>query len=501
MPAGLAALGRAVDDLVVPPGGTALAALLRLRDRLDACVTEAVAAFDATDGWASEGATSMTAWLADRGGASRRRSAALASTARSLARLPATAAAWRSGALSSGQVEAIAANVSSTTVDVFADHEAALLPALVPLSAGEVATTMRVWRERATAEADLPADSPARSLHLSRSFGGRWQCDGSFDAEAGELVATALRVAEGRDDDGERRRSPGERRADGLVDLCRAFLDRGRSGTSGRHRPHISVIVPLEALVPGSGAGPVGGNHAASVTGASAPPGVADPTRPANAGPPDVTDARGPCGGADPAGTCGGADPAGTCGGTNPAGAAGDAGAANANGAASAAGAARAARAVDSPGDPGLAGVGETVSGTVLSARAVGRLACDCTLHRLLVDERRGVLDYGRVTRTVPAPLWNALVARDRHCRFPGCDRPPTWCEAHHVVPWQRGGATSLANLVLLCSRHHHLLHGGDWHADLAADGTFAVTDPTDRRRTTEPPLRRQHPPPLARAG
>src|SRR5918911_831927 len=48
-----------------------------------------------------------------------------------------------------------------------------------------------------------------------------------------------------------------------------------------------------------------------------------------------------------------------------------------------------------------------------------------------------------------PAPLWSALVVRDRHCRFPGCDREPGWCEAHHVRHFAHGGATNLANLIL----------------------------------------------------
>jgi hypothetical protein len=101
---------------------------------------------------------------------------------------------------------------------------------------------------------------------------------------------------------------------------------------------------------------------------------------------------------------------------------------------------------------------------------------------------RSAVLDYGTATRTIPAPLWNALVIRDEHCRFPNCDRPSVWCEGHHVVWVTHGGPTELANLVLLCSRHHHVLHQPGWHAKLRPDATFEVTDANGIVRETSPP-------------
>ena len=51
------------------------------------------------------------------------------------------------------------------------------------------------------------------------------------------------------------------------------------------------------------------------------------------------------------------------------------------------------------------------------------------------------------------------MIARDRHCRFPGCDRPQAWCDVHHVTHWADGGSTALDNLLLLCRRHHGLVH------------------------------------------
>jgi hypothetical protein len=76
-------------------------------------------------------------------------------------------------------------------------------------------------------------------------------------------------------------------------------------------------------------------------------------------------------------------------------------------------------------------------------------------------------LDIGRRTATVPGPLRRAVIIRDRHCRFPGCDRPPPWCDAHHMIHWADGGLTALRNLVLMCRRHHRLVHEGRFRLEL----------------------------------
>ncbi|MDQ3757257.1 MAG: HNH endonuclease [Actinomycetota bacterium] len=131
---------------------------------------------------------------------------------------------------------------------------------------------------------------------------------------------------------------------------------------------------------------------------------------------------------------------------------------------------------------------GETVDGGFLDGASIRRLLCDASVHRVVTDGRSTILDYGTATRTAPANLWAALVLRDRHCRHDGCDRPPHWCEAHHVTPVLEGGPTSLDNLVLKCSRHHHLGHLPGWHEKLLPDGTLVTTDPKGRTRTTRPP-------------
>src|SRR5215216_5031962 len=131
-------LGTAIETLDIPLDGDALTAVIRLRDRLDARISDTIAAYDTASLWELEGATSMTGWLADRGGMARARAAATAARARKLARLSLTPRAWRDGVLSGGQVEAIAANLDTPTLELFAAHEPAVVPALVDLSPRDV---------------------------------------------------------------------------------------------------------------------------------------------------------------------------------------------------------------------------------------------------------------------------------------------------------------------------------------------------------------------------
>ncbi len=84
-----------------------------------------------------------------------------------------------------------------------------------------------------------------------------------------------------------------------------------------------------------------------------------------------------------------------------------------------------------------------------ISAKTVERLACDCSITRILLQDSV-VIDVGRSRRTVEGPRRRALNARDGHCRWPGCERPPSRSAAHHIVHWSHGGGSELDNLIVL---------------------------------------------------
>jgi hypothetical protein len=385
---GVAELSEVVDSVDLALDGTELRQALWARDRLTAKISAVVGEFDAAELWGGDGAHSMGSWLRHHAGMTGPDAHRTASTARRLRTLPVTREAWVDGALSGGQVRIICANVTDRTAPLFAEHEGELVTRLAALDIPDTLHAMRDWAAKAKAltDPDHEPDEPERALHLSPTLEGRRLLKGGFDAEGGEVIAAALRLAETREPEGQPARSAAQRRGDAMVDLCRWFLDHQDGHTSGRHRPHLNVVATLDDLE----------------------------TR----------------------------------------------------------------------------GQGRFLDGTPLDAASLRRIACDAGIHRVITDGRSTVLDYGRATRSISPELWTALVLRDGGCRGPWCDRGPDWCEAHHIHEWQDGGATSLDNLALYCTRDHHRFHAQGWLIKLLPDGTIEHTAPDGTVHTSRPPPR-----------
>src|SRR5947209_4030622 len=338
-------LAQAIRSLDIPVESSSVAAVLALRDELDARIAEALGAFDGECLWALDGAVSMTGWLTTHTGLSRGRAHYMTQVAGRLHRLPVTAAVWRSGELSSGQIEAVMANVAPHHAELWAEHETAVVPTLVGLSVVDTVRVMREWANKAEAVLPKPPkEERDRHLSVSMTMGGRREIKGHLDADLGQLLDTALRVASTQDPEDGPKRTPGERKADALGDICKVFLDHQTIRTASSHRPHVNVIVTHDQLESGLGA--------------------------------------------------------------------------------------------------------RYDDGTALDRIGLETILCDCNIHRVLIDQLGAVLDYGTATKTIDADLRAALVVRDQGCRFPGCDRPATWTDAHHVKWWRHGGPTNLHNLV-----------------------------------------------------
>jgi hypothetical protein len=376
----------AIDELDPPVDDAVLRELLALRDRVDVLVAEQVARFDAAELWRGDGSVSMVGWIQRHarltGGGAR----ALVKSARLAHECPEVGEAWQAGRLSGGQVQVLATNVIDPLRGLFAQHAGAVVRLLEPLDVRDTITATQRWVQRAKIELALDGklpEEPARTMHLSPMLDGRGKLDASLDPAAFDVARTALRLAERRDAEGEDR-TPAQRRADALVDLCRHFLDHQQVKVGGRHRPHVNVVIDHEHLQDGQG--------------------------------------------------------------------------------------------------------GRTLEGAPLDPAAMGALLCDANIHRVIRQGGSSILDYGRATRSIPPAVYTSLVLRDVGCRFPGCDRPASWTEGHHLWHWEHGGPTNLGNLVLLCSHHHQLIHRKGWEIELLPTGTVEVTRPDGQVMSSDPP-------------
>ena len=338
--------------------------------------------------YAHDGHLSTASWLA----ATHRMTWGAARTcvrvARALEQMPRTRAALQDGEISLAAVRMLV-EARAIHPESFAEAEPLLVEAARIHPVGELRRVVACWQDRVEAEQDQGVDprSARRRLHASVTLGGMVRVDGDLDPLTGESLLTAL----GAVLDAEVRapgagevtdeRTPAQRRADALGEICRGFLDRGDRPVVAGERPHLTVTVPVEVLAgaPLAGLGPGAGGGTGAGAGAGAGAGV---------------------------GHGAGTDPFGTA---------------------------------------------ELDHAGPVPPELVRQLACDASVMRVVLGPRSEPLDVGRRTPVVPPAIRRAVILRDRHCRFPGCDRPPAWCECPPRRPlghrWPHGPGQPAAAL------------------------------------------------------
>lgn len=373
-----------------------LRALGRLIDRLEGERLRLLGQVEASGAARDDGAVTTAAWLRANTSLTVAEAARTARLARRLRDLPVIAAALREGAIGVNHGTAIDRLAGDVGVDQVAAVQHELLTAAAELrTVTEFQRLCDGWRHALAPDARDAADDrawQARRLSGSATIDGRYILTGSFDAQAGATIATALDALswpDPPDTPPELRRTATQRRADALTELARRFLDSGDAGEHGGVRPHVTATVDLR---------------------------------------PDPDTAAPTVAGGD------------------------------------------------------LDWIGP------IGPRTCERIMADSDLTRVLTSGASRILDVGTATRVWPTGIRRAIVTRDRRCRFPGCDRPPQWCDIDHVVPVAQQGSTSLSNGILLCRVHHRAKLRDGWWPTLHDDGTVEWNHADGRVRLDRPP-------------
>lgn len=399
-----------VDHISADELARRMRGLVQAKSMLEAALSEHAAAFDARAGARRDGQSSTGAWLrshlhlgaqADH----------LLRVGRHLPHLPQAEKAFTAGEITLEHATAmahLADAVESSTLLPFQDVLVDLAKQASPAPLRTACDHLRQLIDPAGDEQRAARHRRARYLSAGRTLHGMVHIQGLLEAEAGDVLLTALRAATPPPTEHEER-SPAQRRADALTDICAEWLATPSASTGGGLPPQVQVTVSLERL-----------RREATSTDS-----------------PDRLESSAATG-------------------TDLGGALGDV--------------------------PVLA------DQTPVPASVARRMACDAAVIPVVLGGDGEPLDIGRRTRVVPAGMRRALQIRDGGCRFAGCDRPASWCDAHHLRPWADGGETSLSNLILLCRFHHSLIHEG-WRVrgDPAGSVSFRRPDGTALGISSQP--------------
>jgi hypothetical protein len=247
---GLDALAAVVCEVTVAPTGEALAEAMRIRDALDARIAAGQAEYVKIGGYEVDGYGSIGAFLRLRGGLTVPDSRRVARRSAKLGAWPEVTDAWVAGRLDGPKVDVMCAKVPRRHVDRFAVTAAATVEVLAPLTVDEVSARLDDWvteadgdaeREAAEDERETETAPPARELFVSRSIDDIRFLGGQLDADSAVPVEEAIKAATVADLEGERR-TPAERRADALVEICRFYLAHHQNPPNAA-RPDRLVLV------------------------------------------------------------------------------------------------------------------------------------------------------------------------------------------------------------------------------------------------------------------
>ena len=411
----------------VPADAQVLKSLRMQIDRLSALTAEAEIRFDQQQLWRDEGAGSLRGWLVDACGLSRREATHLARRADRLESWPDVLEGWKSGALSGTQVDVVAAAGPARFVTEFAQQSTEVVRVLASRDVAQTEVAMRQWVRCAEA-VDSPEDFSERpsGVYLDSLLDGRVVVQGQLNCTEAAIVEAALRVFDVPDQ----------------VDENGEFIGEPRS--LGKRNADALVEVCKFAMSHRDGAGESGRfvPHVSLLV--------------------DIAELR--------------------------------ASALRGAGVRSKAGLERAAEARGWSAaerawfTDALRRHGDAVTSdsSELDATALATLTCDSVVQRVLMAGSK-VLNLGREVRTATAAQRRAIVARDRHCRAPGCRTKPKHCDVHHLDHWISGGRTDVDRMVLLCGTHHREFHKPGYRMKLSDQAEFTVHSPKGWSRSSVP--------------
>ena len=384
-------------------------------------------------------ARSTASWLRTRLRMSAGAAHSAVRTARALFRgpLPQTAQALAKGELSVAHAKAVVDGTHHLPAHVTTEAEPVLLEAARRLDPPRLRQTVGYLVEVADpqgADAARQRRYQRRGLWLASTLDHMVAVNGLLEPEAGHTLRAALEPL-ARPYDADDTRLGGQRTADALAELARRALEGGRLPQTGGVRPQLLVTVDLERLLgrPGGTGGDIGGVGPLDREACRRLACDGSLTRVVVSRHPDPTGQPHPGPHHGPA------------------------------------------------ADHVLAADDDSNGPAGLQQRLRAAMAL---LPPTLGGAPSQPLNLGRATRVVHPAQRNALAVRDGGCVFPGCDRPLTWCDAHHLWHWVDGGPTDLDNLALLCRAHHRTVHEEGWQLIRGPDGRFTAT-PTRRRQGT----------------